>query len=83
MQIRLSQGLAAAAGVMLFDFLFCQVIAPKVFEVFGLAPNARADRDCHCARKECGCSWQKNVTDQGEVIDITPVTQFDRLRLLN
>ena len=78
MSTRLRQTLAAAAGVILFDYFFCQVSVKALTALGILEQPAKA-----CA---CGCAGQnecKNVTDYSQVIDVTPVNQIERLQLLN
>lgn len=71
MEVRLSQALTVGVGVVLFDLVFCGLIAPKVFDFLGLqtAPPHRCCNDCAPGRS---C---KNVTDRGQVIDMSPVTR--------
>lgn len=71
MNVRLSNILAAAAGVVLFDFVMCGFIAPKVFSLLDL----RAQK-----RSQCGCgggcdSCAKNITDRAQVIDVTEINR--------
>ena len=69
MELRASNIIAAAAGVIIFDFVFCGVIAPKVLNAISLARKSKAS--CHCGG---GCdSCAKNITDRSQVIDITDV----------
>lgn len=71
MQIRLLDIAAAAAGVVLFDFVFCQLVAPKILNALEL--RAERERDCHCGG---GCdSCAKNITDRAQVIDVTAINR--------
>ncbi len=69
MEIRLSQVLTVAAGVIVFDFVTCKLIAPKVFDLLGL--GVQRQPACHCGGG-CG-SCAKNITDRAQVIDVTAV----------
>jgi hypothetical protein len=63
--------LSAAAGVLLFDYLFCGKVAPKLFQRLSLAPEKGPD--CHCGGGCQACA--KNVTDRAQVIDVTPLNE--------
>lgn len=71
MQIRLSQALSVGVGVVLFDLVFCGLIAPKVFEFLGLS----AEDPHHCCAECEGQRECKNVTNRSQVIDMSPVTR--------
>lgn len=71
MQFRLRDIAAAAAGVILFDYLVCQFIAPKVLNAMEL--RAEKHSDCHCGGGCDGCA--KNITDRSQVIDVTRINR--------
>lgn len=76
LNIRPMQIVTAGVGVILFDLVFCKLIAPKVFDFLDL--QAAKPKKC-CAQCASGHTC-KNVTDQGQVIDMDT---FSRYKMLN
>lgn len=59
---------AVAAGIMLYDFLFSGALA-NTLQAKGFRPMG-----CGCGGSCATCSQgPKNVTDRGQVIDVTPL----------
>ena len=75
LQIRPMQIVTAGVGVLLFDLVFCKLIAPKIFDFIDL--QAAKPKKC-CAQCASGHSC-KNITDRGQVVD---VDTFNGYRML-